>query len=144
MAFILKSYIELLLNRKANWLKRLVIRWVIQGYLGCLVINSPGPLLHVSLCHGLLSIHCHLSFVSFSHFRHLLQNHVGLSWNLMGGMWLHGDLELLKLFRSDIQDCHQLADILKFFKWHLLSNSKLDWAQTWWEYLSDRYSELLK
>ena len=38
-----------------------------------------------------------------------------------------------------------MAAILKFFKWHLLSNPKSDWAETWWEASQwHRVSELLK
>ena len=47
--------------------------------------SSPGALHQVNLCHGLLSV-VRPSVVSFSLFRHLLQRHVGLSWNLVGGI----------------------------------------------------------
>ena len=33
----------------------------------------------------------------------------------------------------DISFRIQMVVILKFLKWHLLPNHKLDWAKTWWE-----------
>ena len=62
------------------------------GTFSCFVlfVSSPGALLQISLCHSLLSVFrpsvVRPSVVSFSHFRHLLQNYVGLSWNLVGGI----------------------------------------------------------
>ena len=56
----------------------------------------------------------------------------------------HKDLELLKLFCSDIKDGRKGA-ILKYFKQYLRPNPKSDWAETWWEALECyRDSELLK
>ena len=54
----------------------------------------------------------------------------------------HGDLELLKSFRSDIQDGRHVSHLenlqttspltfLKVFNCYLLLNSKLDGAETW-------------
>ena len=38
-----------------------------------------------------------------------------------------------------------MVAILKFYKWYLLPNRKLDWAENWWEALEQhRDSELLK
>ena len=82
------------------------------------------------------------SVVSFSHFRHLLQNHK-LDWVV-------GDIVATWRFR--------IAKIVpfhyprwppwwpsKFFRWHLLLNPKSDWAKTWWEASqSHRDSKLLK
>ena len=53
-------------------------------------------------------------------------------WKALGK---HGDIELLKWFRSDIQNGHigSHLEYLQIFKSHLLSNGKSDWALTWWE-----------
>ena len=60
----------------------------------------------------------------------------------MNTQW-HRDSELLKSFRSDIQNSRQGA-VLKFFKRHLLPNHKSDWAETWRKALEHyRDSELL-
>ena len=44
----------------------------------------------------------------------------------------HGDSELLKSFRSDIQDGHHSSH-LEIIQTTSLPNHKLDWAESWWE-----------
>ena len=83
------------------------VRELLCCYISCLV-SSPGALLQVSLCHGLLSVV--RPFVPpslfFSHFRHLQNRKSDKADTWWEALWPHGDSELLISFHSDIQDSH--------------------------------------